>query len=82
MQVLHIGLFSLFGIYATNALIQQYSEGPLAWHHNLALILGACLAYWPLNLWANLIGAAAILWVFIHTRGLAMAIQSSVRTDR
>jgi TRAP-type uncharacterized transport system fused permease subunit len=28
-EILQIGFFALFGIYATNALIQRYAEGPL-----------------------------------------------------
>ena len=41
IEVLQIGFFALFGIYATNALIQWYSEGPIGIVGALLLVLGA-----------------------------------------
>jgi len=64
-EILQIGFFGLFGIYATNALIQQYSEGPITWILNAILVAGAVLCYWPLFLLANLAGAvliAGVIW--------------------
>ena len=65
-EVLQIGAFGLFGIYATNALIQLYAEGPLKmWHYPL-LIAGAVGCYWPLNWGANMGGAVlivAVVWL-------------------
>jgi TRAP transporter 4TM/12TM fusion protein len=69
IEVMQIGLFGLFGIYATNALIQQYSEGPIGIIENAALVAGAALAFWPLNLIANLGGAALVIFVIVWTRG-------------
>ena len=59
-EVLQIGIFALFGIYAVNAIIQYYAEGPLAlWHLPL---LG------PLNWTANLGGAVLVIGVVIMSR--------------
>ncbi|WP_246066589.1 TRAP transporter permease [Aliiroseovarius halocynthiae] len=73
VEVMQVGFFGLFGIYATNALIQQYSEGPVGILENLALIVGAALAFWPLNLLANLGGAILILFVILRTRAKSNA---------
>lgn len=69
IEVIQIGFFALFGIYATNALIQWHSEGPLGIVTVPLLILGAIGAYWPLALLPNLLGAAAVLAViFLSAR--------------
>jgi len=61
LAVLRIGLFSLFGIYAVNCLVQRYAEGPLRlWHYPL-IIVGGMLAFVPLNWLANLAGAVLIV---------------------
>lgn len=64
-EVLQIGFFGLFGIYATNVLIQRYSEGPLTPLLYGMIILGAVGAYWPLNWTANLIGACLVVMVVV-----------------
>ncbi|MEP3297981.1 MAG: TRAP transporter fused permease subunit [Pseudoruegeria sp.] len=69
IEVIQIGFFGLFGIYATNALIQQYSEGPIGILENCGLVVGAVLAFWPLNLIANIVGAVVILAIIFRTRG-------------
>lgn len=61
MEVAQIGFFALFGIYATNAMIQRYAEGPLKPLTVVLLIAGAIGAYWPLALLPNLLGAAAVI---------------------
>ena len=39
MEICQIGFFALFGIYAINALIQYYAEGPLKiWHLPLLIL--------------------------------------------
>ena len=73
LEVAQIGLFGLFGIYATNVLIQNYSEGPLGIFDYPAIVAGAVLAFWPLELLANLGGAALILFVFFRTKAKAGA---------
>ena len=65
IEVLQLGFFALFGIYATNAIIQWHAEGPIGPFSALLLVLGAVGAYWPLNLVANVAGAAAILAVVV-----------------
>jgi TRAP transporter 4TM/12TM fusion protein len=60
IEVLQIGVFALFGIYATNALIQRHSEGPVAVIELALFAAGAALAFWPLNLPANIAGAALV----------------------
>lgn len=64
-EVLQIGFFGLFGIYATNVLIQRYSEGPLTPLLYGMVILGAAGSYWPLNWTANLIGACLVVMVVV-----------------
>lgn len=68
IEVMQIGFFGLFGIYATNALIQRYSEGPIGVIEVCALVAGAALAYWPLMMVANLAGAALVAGVIWRTR--------------
>ena len=64
-EVLQIGGFALFGVYATNALIQWYSEGPIGPVFALMLLAGAIGAYWPLNWAANIGGAVLVVAVII-----------------
>jgi len=61
LEVLQVGFFALFGIYATNALIQWYSEGPIGIIGAVLLVAGAVGAYWPLAIVPNLIGAALVV---------------------
>lgn len=60
-EILQIGFFGLFGIYATNALIQRYAEGPLNPLLYGLIILGAVGSYWPLNWGANIGGALLVV---------------------
>ncbi|MEM6988768.1 MAG: TRAP transporter large permease subunit, partial [Pseudomonadota bacterium] len=65
VEIAQVAVFSLFGIYAVNALLQTYAEGPLRWFDYPLLVVGAALAFWPLNLAANIAGAivvALVLW--------------------
>ena len=59
-EVVHVGFFSLFGIYALNVLIQNYSEGALKlWIYPL-FIIGGALAFWPMETALNGIGVALV----------------------
>ncbi len=60
-EVIQIGGFALFGIYATNALIQWYAEGPLNWLTVPLFIFGAIGAYWPLAILPNILGALFVV---------------------
>ncbi|MCH1556295.1 MAG: TRAP transporter fused permease subunit, partial [Pseudomonadales bacterium] len=62
-EVLQIGFFALFGIYAINSLIQYYAEGPLSIFYVPVLIIGGAGTFWPLNLPANIGGAVLIVAV-------------------
>ncbi|MBL1405483.1 MAG: TRAP transporter permease, partial [Rhizobiales bacterium] len=64
-EVVQIGFFALFGIYAINSLIQTYAEGPLNIGLYVMLIIGGIGSFWPLNWAANLVGAVLILAVII-----------------
>jgi TRAP transporter 4TM/12TM fusion protein len=64
-QILQIGFFSLFGIYATNAVIQWYAEGPITFFTLPLLVLGGIGAYWPLAWVPNVLGALAIIAVIV-----------------
>ena len=80
IEALRIGFFALFGIYATNALIQRNSEGPMGLLEITALIVGAVLAFWPLALLANLGEGALVLTVIIRSRRGAGTAQRSVHS--
>jgi TRAP transporter 4TM/12TM fusion protein len=67
LEVAQIGFFALFGIYATNALIQWYAEGPIGLVTAPLLVLGAVGAYWPLATLANVGGAVVVLGVIFWT---------------
>lgn len=64
-EVIQIGFFALFGIYAINSLIQTYAEGPLNIGLYAMLIIGGIGSFWPLNWATNLVGAVLILAVII-----------------
>ena len=66
-EILQVGFFGLFGIYATNAIIQLYSEGPIGIKEIFMLATGAFLSYLPLNLVANILGASIVLFVMFYT---------------
>jgi TRAP-type uncharacterized transport system fused permease subunit len=68
IEVLQIGFFSLFGIYATYAVMQWYAEGPISIWHLPLLVIGAVGAYWPLALLPNVAGAALIIGVIVLSR--------------
>ena len=69
LTIARIGIFSLFGIYAFNVLLQRYSEGPLNWWMYPLLLVGAAGAFYPLNWTYNLAGAAVVaLVVYISIR--------------
>ncbi len=68
IEVLQIGFFALFGIYATNALIQWYSEGPIGIVTAPMLVLGAVGAYWPLALLQNVVGATLVVAVILISK--------------
>ena len=68
IEVAQIGFFALFGIYSTNALIQNYAEGPTGWIGIPLFVLGAVLCYWPLNLIANVAGLVVVIGAIVWTR--------------
>mgnify|MGYP000128951056 CR=1 FL=1 len=65
VEVAQIGFFALFGIYATNAIIQWYAEGPIGPITASLLVLGAIGAFLPLALLPNIAGATAIVTVIV-----------------
>ena len=70
-EVMQVGGFALFGIYAVNALIQNYAEGPLNIALMLALVVGGVGAFLPLNMAANVGGALLVSGVvFLSARAL------------
>jgi TRAP-type uncharacterized transport system fused permease subunit len=64
-DVLRIGGFALFGIYAVNALIQRYAEGALSWWAYPLLVVGAAGAFMPLNWLTNIAGAVLVVTVIV-----------------
>ncbi len=70
-EVLQIGFFALFGIYALNALMQNYAEGPLNWLLVPMFVLGGAATFFPLVLVVNAAGALlVILAVILSKRNL------------
>jgi hypothetical protein len=65
--MLQIGFFALFGIYAINALIARFAEGPIALWHWPMLLAGAILSFWPLDLMMNMFGATFVLGTIIQS---------------
>jgi len=68
MLILQIGAFALFGIYALNAIMQRYAEGPLAWWSYAALAFGAAGAFFPGEWLLNIAGAALVVFVVITSK--------------
>jgi TRAP transporter 4TM/12TM fusion protein len=60
VEVVQIGFFGLFGIYAANALIQRYAESRLALWMYPVLLAGGGASFWPLELWVNIAGAVTV----------------------
>ena len=71
-EVLQIGFFALFGIYATNALIQWHAEGPIGILTASLLVFGAIGAYWPLALLPNIAGAVFVLTAIVLSSRLRL----------
>jgi len=67
LEKCQIGFFSLFGIYAFNALLQRYSEGPMPWWKLIVIVAGGIAAFIPLNLIANVVGAVVVVAVVMST---------------
>ena len=80
-EVLQIGVFALFGIYALNACIQQYAEGPLAWWHWPILFAGIAGSFYPLNWALNLLGVLCVCIVVVHSRSRQAQSLSVPSTD-
>ena len=65
MQILQVGFFALFGIYAINSIIQLYAEGPLSVITGPMMAFGVVCCFWPMHLVANLIGAATVILAIV-----------------
>lgn len=78
IEVLQIGFFALFGIYATYALIQWYAEGPINILLAGLLVIGGIGAYWPLALLPNVLGAAVITGVIVLSSRARSRLEGTV----
>ena len=68
LDLARIGVFALFGIYASNILIQRYAEGPLVtWHYPL-LVAGLAGCFYPLHWLYNIVAAVLIVTVIWHSK--------------
>ena len=75
-ELLRIGVFSLAGIYALNALLQRYSEGPIPWWGYPVFIIGAIGCFIPLNWALNLAGTAAVgAMIFLSARRKPLSVE-------
>ncbi|MGB7432378.1 MAG: TRAP transporter fused permease subunit, partial [Ahrensia sp.] len=79
-EMMQLGFFALFGIYATNVLIQRYAEGPLNPLLYGLIIAGAIGAYWPLNWIANLTGAALVIIAIVLSKRKAASEPVQIKT--
>jgi TRAP transporter 4TM/12TM fusion protein len=78
-EVLQIGFFGLFGIYAVNAMIQFYAEGPIGVLSVPLLVIGGAGAFWPLHLAANIAGAVLVMAaILLSARALKGQLASGV----
>ena len=73
LDLLRIGGFALFGIYASNSLIQRYAEGPLAWWHYPLLLVGLAGCFYPLVWTYNIVGAVIVVSVLWHSKQRAQS---------
>mgnify|MGYP001469348210 CR=1 FL=1 len=71
LEALQVAFFAIFGVYATNALIQRYAEGPLKWWAYPAFIVGAFASYWPGNILLDLAGATIVVATAFATSRVA-----------
>lgn len=71
-ELIRLAVFALFGIYASNCLLQRHAEGPLALWHWPLIVIGAVGCYWPLAWLPNLIGASAVILLVVTTRRRAV----------
>ena len=78
IEVLQIGFFALFGIYATYALIQWYAEGPINIVSAGLLVIGGIGAYWPLALLPNFVGAVLITSVIVTSSRARGRLENTV----
>lgn len=76
-ELLQIGCFALFGLYAFNALLQRYAEGALYWWSYPALLAGSAGAFYPLNWLYNICGAMLVVAVVFSTSRNKMITPSS-----
>ncbi len=80
-EVLQIGFFALFGIYAINALIQYYAEGPINLITASLLVAGGVGTFLPLNTLANIAGAGLILAVVIASSRALKPTEKSAQAN-
>jgi len=73
-ELTRLAVFGLFGIYASNCLLQRHAEGPLAWWHWPLIVGGGVGCYWPLAWLPNLAGAACVLALIVTTRRRSRAV--------
>ncbi len=78
-QILQLGFFALFGIYATYALIQWYAEGPINVISAAFLVIGGIGAYWPLVWLPNIAGAVMVTSVIVMSSRRRGRLESAIR---
>ena len=65
IEVVQIGFFSLFGMYAFTVIVQRHSEGPVAWWVYPILVAGGAASFWPMELEINVAGAMTVVSVAV-----------------
>ena len=63
IEKITVSFFALFGIYAFNVLLQRYAEGPMPWWRMILIGIGGALAFIPLNIPYNILGACLVFGV-------------------
>jgi len=72
-DLLRIGGFALFGIYAFNVLLQRYAEAPVQWWQYVLFLVGLVGAFYPLHWAANLGGAVLVTVALVSSKHAAAA---------
>jgi TRAP transporter 4TM/12TM fusion protein len=67
-DLMRLAVFSLFGIYALNVLLQNYAEGPIPIWGYPVFAVGAVACFIPLEWALNSVGAIVVFTMMLYTR--------------
>lgn len=67
-DLMRLAVFSLFGIYALNVLLQNYAEGPIPIWGYPVFAVGAVACFIPLEWALNVVGAIVVFTMMLYTK--------------